>query len=90
MDQIADMQAQIVALRTAVEGLWLSMMHADPARIEQAERMRSEMLAGLARLEAPTPEAAAMREAVSVHTDQLWKSIIWQLGGLRDEPTAEA
>lgn len=87
MDPIADLQAQIVALRTAVEGVWLSVLHSSPDAAQNAERLRRENVAGLRALDAKTPDAQAMRDAVVRHTDQLWKSIIWQLGG---EPQGDA
>ena len=81
MDTNADLQAQIIALRTALEGAWLSMLHADPNGVINAERLRQENVAGLRALNASGAQAEAMRDAVVAHTDQLWKSIVWQLGG---------
>lgn len=79
MDQTTDLQAQIVALRLAVEGIWLSVLRADPDAIRQAERLRDENVATLGQLDATTPDTAAMRDAVARHTEQLWGSIVWQL-----------
>ncbi len=81
MDTIADLQAQIVALRTALEGAWLAMLHADPNGIASAERLRRENVAGVRAFPATGAQAEATRDAVVAHTDQLWKSIVWQLGG---------
>jgi hypothetical protein len=81
MDQTADLQAQIVALRVAVEGAWLSMLHSGPDAVANAEKLRADNVAGLRALDAATPQAQAARDAVVLHTEQLWKSIIWQLGG---------
>jgi hypothetical protein len=80
MDDVADLQAQIVALRVALEGAWLSMLNSGPGAIENAQRLRQHNVEALSKLDASTPQAAAMRDAVVAHTEQLWKSIAWQLG----------
>ncbi|WP_425230956.1 hypothetical protein [Sphingomonas sp.] len=88
MDAIADLQAQIVALRTATEGVWLSLLLSGGGDARNhAERLRRENLDGLNALHAPNDEAAAMRAAVIAHTDQLWSSIVRQLGGSTDNLT---
>jgi hypothetical protein len=79
MDDAADLQAQIVALRLAVEGIWLSVLSADPNAVAQAERMRDANVASLDQLDAATPQARAARDAVALHTRSLWGSIVWQL-----------
>ncbi|WP_380784918.1 hypothetical protein [Sphingomonas sp. R86521] len=79
MDDVADLQAQIVALRLAVEGVWLSVLAGDPNAVGQAERLRDANVASLDQLDAATPQARAAREAVALHTRSLWGSIVWQL-----------
>lgn len=86
MDEVADLQAQIVALRLAVEGLWLSILRTDPNAIGQAERLGRENVSTIGQLDASTTEAKALRDAVARHTEQLWGSISWQLG--QDEKPA--
>ncbi len=81
MDEAADLQAQMVALRVAVEGLWISVLSADADPIGVAEKLRRQNTEALRGLDAGTPQAAAMRDAVVSHTEHLWKSIQWQLGG---------
>jgi len=85
MDQAADMQAQIMALRIAVEGVWLSILHADPDPVAVATRLRDQNVAGVRAMPATAPRDVAARDAVAVHTQQLWNSIVWQLGGEPDE-----
>ena len=80
MEEIADLQAQVVALRVALEGAWLSMLSSGPDAIANAQRLRQSNVEALGKLDAPTAQAAAMRDAVVAHTEQLWKSIAWQLG----------
>ena len=82
MDPIADLQAQVIALRTAIESLWLSTLYPDPNRIAHAGRMKTSSLDALRALRADDPAAAAMRDAVMLYTDQLWSSIEAQLGVL--------
>lgn len=85
MDDIADLQAQLVAMRLAVEGLWLSLLSPDPKAIENAVRMREENSSAIGQLDASTDAARAMRDAVRKHTEQLWGSIEWQLKQARGE-----
>lgn len=79
MDEVVDLQAQIVSLRLAVEGLWLSMLRADPDGLAQAQRLGRENAATIGQIDAGTEEAKIMRDAVIRHTEQLWGSIGWQL-----------
>jgi hypothetical protein len=79
MDDVADLQAQIVALRLAVEGVWLSVLSSDPNAARQAERLGEANVASLDQLDASTPQARAARDAVVLHTRSLWGSIAWQL-----------
>jgi hypothetical protein len=79
MNETADLQAQIVALRLAVEGLWTSLLRSGPDAAAQAERLRRENVASIGQLDATTEQARALRDAVVAHTDQLWGSIGWQL-----------
>jgi hypothetical protein len=80
MNELGDLQAQVVALRVALEGAWLSMLTSGPDAIPNAQRLREHNLEALGKLDASTPDAILMRDAVVAHTDQLWKSIAWQLG----------
>jgi hypothetical protein len=79
MDEVVDLQAQIVSLRLAVEGLWLSMLRSDPDGLAQAQRLGRENAATIGQIDASTEEAKIMRDAVMRHTEQLWGSIGWQL-----------
>jgi hypothetical protein len=79
MDDIADLQAQIVALRLAVEGVWLSVLAGDPNAVVQAERLRDANIASLDQLDTTTAQTRAARDAVALHTQSLWGSIVWQL-----------
>ena len=88
MNEIGDLQAQIVALRVALEGAWLSMLNSGPDAIANARRLREHNVTALNQLDASTPDAAAMRDAVVAHTEQLWKSIAWQLGDDSDAKPA--
>ena len=76
---IADLQAQVVALRLAVEGAWLSLLSpsADPAG--DARRLGERNADAVRQLDASNPAAAAVRDAVLHHTERLWGSIAWQL-----------
>ena len=80
MDQIADLQAQVIALRTAVEGAWLSLLvSAGPNARADADALKGGNLAALQGLTAATPDAQAMKDAVIRHTDQLWTNVAAQL-----------
>ena len=79
MDDAADLQAQIVALRLAVEGIWLSVLRADANGLREAQRLHGENVASVAQLAGTTTEQRAMRDAVAGHTRALWGSIVWQL-----------
>jgi hypothetical protein len=85
MDDVANLQTQVIALRVAVEGLWLSLLSSDPEAVENAARMRKENVAAIDQLDASTDNARALRDAVRGHTDHLWGSIEWQLQQLRDK-----
>ena len=84
--ELADLQAQVVALRLAVEGAWLSLLQpaADPAG--DARRLGEQNIAAIGQLDAPDDAARAMRDAVIEHTAQLWGSIAWQC----ENPAPEA
>ena len=88
MNEIGDLQAQIVALRVALEGAWLSMLTSGPDAIANARKLREHNLEALGKLDASTPATTLMRDAVVAHSDQLWKSIAWQLGDDSDVPKA--
>ena len=47
MDQISDLQAQIVALRLATEGAWLSLLHADQDPVAAAARLKDANVAAV-------------------------------------------
>ncbi len=79
MDEIIDLNAQIVALRMAVEGVWLSLLSNDADPAAQASMLRQANVAAIGQMDAPTPAAISMRDAVAAHTDRLWGSIEWQL-----------
>lgn len=79
MDEIADLQAQLVALRLAVEGAWLSLLNNDADPVATAGRLKDENVAAVEQLDASTPNAKGLRDAVSMHTAHLWGSIEWQL-----------
>ena len=79
MDEIIDLNAQIVALRMAVEGIWLSLLSSDVDAAAQASMLRQANVAAIGQMDAPTPAAISMRDAVAAHTDRLWGSIEWQL-----------
>ena len=85
-EELADFQAQVVALRLAVEGIWLSLLRpaADPAG--DARRLGEENIAAIGQLDTPNDAAGAMRDAVIGHTAQLWGSIAWQC----ENPAPEA
>ncbi len=87
---LADLQAQVVALRLAVEGAWLSLLSpsADPAG--DARRLSEQNAAAIGQLDASSPAAKAVRDAVLHHTEQLWGSIAWQLDDAGKVRTGEA
>ena len=87
MDQTADLQAQVLALRNAVESLWLSMMYADPDRDAHAKRLHESSLAAVRALNPVDADGAAMRQAVMEHTDKLWRSIAAQLAAAPKAPS---
>lgn len=79
MDSVADLQAQVIALRAAVEGAWLAMLRRDADAVAQAERIGRESVEAIGQLDAKSADALAMRSAITRHTEQLWGSIAWQL-----------
>ena len=85
MDDVADLQAQIIALRMAVEGAWLSLLGNDPDPITAAGQLKDANVAAVGQLDASTDNARALRDIVATHTAHIWGSIEWQLKTLRDE-----
>lgn len=83
-ENVADLQAQMIALRVAVEGLWLSLLGSDADPVQAAATLRKANVASIDQLDAGTPNAAALRDRVRGHTDHLWGSIEWQLQQIRD------
>lgn len=79
MDEVADLQAQLVALRMAVEGAWLSLLNSDANPVAAAGQLKQANVAAVDQLDASTPNAKALRDAVAAHTAHLWGSIEWQL-----------
>jgi len=79
MDDIADLQAQIIALRMAVEGTWLSLLSNDPEPVATVDVLKRANVAAVDQIEASLPNDKAMRDAIARHTGQLWGSIEWQL-----------
>jgi len=88
MDDIADMQAQLVALRVAIEGAWLSLLSSDPDPVTQAAQLKDANVAAVHQLDASNENMAALRDAVAAHTAHMWGSIEWQLKTLRDAAKA--
>ena len=76
---VADLQAQIVALRLAVEGAWLSLLAPAADPVGDARRLGAENVAAIGQLAADSADTRAVRDAVIHHTEQLWGSIGWQL-----------
>ena len=79
MDDIADLQAQLVALRLTVEGAWLSLLANDPDAVAVVGRLKDQNVAAVDQLDASTPNASALRDAVAAHTAHIWGSIEWQI-----------
>ena len=79
MDDHADLQAQVIAMRLAVEGLWISLLNADVDPAGQAKRLGKANMAAIDQLDASNAQARAVRDAVARHTERLWGSIGWQL-----------
>ena len=88
MDEVADLQAQIVALRLAVEGAWLSLLSSDPDPVAQAGKLKDANVDAVNQLDASNENAAALRDAVALHTAHMWGSIEWQLKTLREAANA--
>ena len=80
MDDQADLQAQMIAVQLAVEGLWISLLSADVDPVGQAKRLGAANLAALEHMAPTDAEGRAARDAVVRHTERLWGSIGWQLG----------
>ena len=87
---LADMQAQIVALRVAVEGAWLSLLSPAPDPVGDAQRLGEQNVAAIRQFDVRTAEATAAQDAVVHHTEQLWGSIAWQLADARKSGTEPA
>lgn len=87
-EDFADLQAQVVALRLAVEGAWLSLLQPDVDPAAAAKRLGAQNIAAIGQLDAKTDAAEAVRAAVVRHTEQLWGSIAWQLGESNRDETA--
>lgn len=79
MDDIADLQAQLVALRLTVEGAWLSLLSNDPDAVAAVGKLKDANVASVDQLDASTPNARALRDAVAAHTAHIWGSIEWQI-----------
>lgn len=79
MDEVADLQAQIVALRLAVEGAWLSLLNKDPDPVAAVATLKEANITAVNQLDASSDNAAGLRNAVALHTAHLWSSIEWQL-----------
>lgn len=90
MDIAADLQAQIVALRLATEGAWLSLLANDAAPADQAARLKDANVAAIGQMGTATAEERAIRDAVVGHTEQLWNSIEWQLRQIDTTATTTA
>lgn len=84
MDDIADLQAQLVALRMAVEGAWLSLLSNDPDAVAVAGKLKQDNVTAVGQLDASTANARALRDAVAAHTASLWSSIEWQMKQIAD------
>lgn len=87
MDPHTDLQAQVIALRNAVESLWLSMLHNDPDRVAHAGRLRESSVAALGVLQPNSEADRDILAAVIAHTDRLWTSIESQTAALDARPT---
>lgn len=79
MNELGEVQAQVMALRLAVEGIWMSLLQSGPDALVHARRLQQENVAAIGQLDASNPQAKAMRDAVAMHTEHLWGSIAWQL-----------
>ncbi len=74
MDSVADLQAQIIALRAAVEGAWLAMLRRDGDAHAQAERIGRESVEAIGQLDAKSAECdglAKMHDGLSREIDVL-------------------
>ena len=76
---LADLQAQVVALRVAVEGTWLSLLTPDPDPAAAARRLGEQNVAAIRSYTTNGGIAEALTGPVIHHTEQLWGSIAWQL-----------
>lgn len=77
--EVADLKAQIIALRVAVEGAWLSLLAPSPTSVADARRLGEQHAAAVGDLKAGDDASRAIRDAVVFHTGQIWGSIAWQL-----------
>jgi hypothetical protein len=89
MDDVADLQAQIVALRMAVEGAWLSLLNNDPDPVAAVAALKDANVEAVNQLDASTGHAEALRDVVAVHTAQIWGSIEWQIKTAREQQTEQ-
>ena len=90
-ENVADLQAQIVALRIAVESAWLSLLTPSPDPIGDAQRLGAEHVVAIRQMDTGTANARALQDIVVQHTEQLWGSIAWQLANAKGNappPTA--
>lgn len=67
MDDIADLQAQLVALRLAVEGAWLSLLGNDANPVGTAGELKRANVAAVDQLDATTANAGAARRGGDAH-----------------------
>ena len=79
MNEMLDLQAQVVALRVAMEGAWLSLLNPSTDPAGDARRLGEQHIAAINQLDANTDASRELRDAVIGHTAQLWGSIAWQL-----------
>ena len=77
--EVADLKAQVIALRVAVEGAWLSLLAPSPTSVADARNLGEQHAAAVGYLKADDDTSRAIRDAVVFHTQQLWGSIAWQL-----------
>ncbi|QDZ06607.1 hypothetical protein FPZ24_03235 [Sphingomonas panacisoli] len=89
MDEVADLQAQLVALRMAVEGTWISLLNNDPDPVAMVAKLKDANIEAVNQLDASTPNARGLRDAVAAHTAHIWGSIEWQIQHAREPQTEQ-